>query len=72
MTAGTVRLTFEVTGRAAHSSKPHLGANALTAAAQLVVALDAENERMQRERVGPLGPPTLTPTLGAGAAVAAS
>jgi acetylornithine deacetylase len=63
---GTVRLTYEIKGRAAHSSKPHLGANALVAAAQLITALDEEHERMQRERTGPLGAPTLTPTLSAG------
>ena len=35
-------------------------------AAQLITALDEEHERMQRERTGPLGAPTLTPTLSAG------
>ena len=46
---------------AAHSSKPHLGKNALVAAAQLTKALYAEHESLQ-SRGGPLGPPTLTPT----------
>ena len=62
---GTVRLEFHVNGVAAHSSKPHLGKNALVAAAQLTKALYAEHENLQG-RSGPLGPPTLTPTIAAG------
>ena len=52
-------------GEAAHSSKPHLGKNALVAAAQLTKALYAEHESLQ-SRGGPLGPPTLTPTIADG------
>lgn len=39
---------FEITvhGHAAHSSKPHLGKNAVTAAARVVAAIDAEHERL--------------------------
>jgi acetylornithine deacetylase/succinyl-diaminopimelate desuccinylase-like protein len=62
---GTVRLEFHINGVAAHSSKPHLGKNALVASAQLTQALWAEHQRLQ-SRGGPLGPPTLTPTIAAG------
>jgi acetylornithine deacetylase/succinyl-diaminopimelate desuccinylase-like protein len=42
---------FEVTvhGEACHSSTPHLGRNAIVAAARAIVALDGEQERLQRE-----------------------
>ena len=59
------RLCCQVHGEAAHSSKPHLGKNALVAAAQLTKALYAEHESLQ-SRGGPLGPPTLTPTIADG------
>eukprot|EP01044_Picomonas_judraskeda_P009131 COSAG03_NODE_1092_length_4831_cov_17.559594_6_plen_316_part_00 len=62
---GTVRLEFHINGVAAHSSKPHLGKNALVASAQLTQALWAEHQRLQ-SRGGPLGPPTLTPTIAEG------
>jgi acetylornithine deacetylase len=62
---GTVRLQFHVNGVAAHSSKPHLGKNAVVAAAQLTKALWAEHQSLQ-SRGGPLGPPTLTPTIAEG------
>ena len=59
------RFCCQVHGEAAHSSKPHLGKNALVAAAQLTKALYAEHESLQ-SRGGPLGPPTLTPTIADG------
>jgi acetylornithine deacetylase/succinyl-diaminopimelate desuccinylase family protein len=40
-TKGVLRFRIEVTGRAAHSSQPHLGASAISTAARLVLALDA-------------------------------
>ena len=39
---GVVRAVVEVRGRAAHSSKPHLGVNAIGAAARLITAFDEE------------------------------
>ena len=39
---GVVRAVVEVHGRAAHSSKPHLGVNAIGAAARLITAFDEE------------------------------
>ncbi len=61
---GVVRLTFEVAGEPAHSSQPHLGKNAITAAAHLALALDAEHRRLQAQPATTvLGAPTLTVTL---------
>lgn len=61
---GVVRLAFEVQGVAAHSSKPDQGKNAITAAAHLVLAIDAEHQRLQREAPkSALGKPTLTATI---------
>ena len=45
---GHVRLRFDLTGRAAHSSVPGEGANALVAAAALITGLVAEHEAMQK------------------------
>lgn len=63
---GYVGLQFNIKGTAAHSSKPHLGNNALVAAAQLITRFYAEHEKTQASQRGPLGPPTITPTLGGG------
>jgi acetylornithine deacetylase/succinyl-diaminopimelate desuccinylase-like protein len=60
---GVVRLAFEVMGQPAHSAQPHLGKNAITAAAQLTLALDAEHRRLIVQPATALGPPTLTVTL---------
>jgi acetylornithine deacetylase/succinyl-diaminopimelate desuccinylase-like protein len=61
---GVVRLAFEIQGQPAHSSQPHLGQNAITAAAQLALALDAEHRRLAvQPAVSALGHPTLTVTL---------
>lgn len=60
---GHVRLKFEVEGRAAHSSIPEVGVNAIVGAAELVGALMEENRRLQALPPGPLGCATLTPTL---------
>jgi len=43
---GGVGLEITVHGHAAHSSKPHLGQNAISAAARIVTALDVEHERL--------------------------
>ena len=44
---GGVSLDITVKGLAAHSANPHLGRNAITAAAQMILALDAEHHRLQ-------------------------
>ncbi len=44
---GGVGFEVEVHGLAAHSSMPHLGRNAIYAAAKLILALEAENQRLQ-------------------------
>ncbi len=60
---GVVRLAFQVLGQSAHSSQPHLGQNAIVAAAQLVLALQAEHERLQTLPPTALGNPMLTVSL---------
>jgi acetylornithine deacetylase/succinyl-diaminopimelate desuccinylase-like protein len=61
---GGVSLEVTVRGLAAHSANPHLGRNAVTAAAHLVVALDAEHQRLQTLVPSTeVGNPTLTVTV---------
>ena len=61
---GGASLEVEVRGRAAHSANPHLGQNAITGAATLVLALDAENQRLQSLAAPTeVGNGTLTVTL---------
>jgi acetylornithine deacetylase/succinyl-diaminopimelate desuccinylase-like protein len=61
---GVIRLAFEIQGQPAHSSQPHLGRNAITAAAQLALALDAEHRRLAEQPAATaLGQATLTVTL---------
>ncbi len=43
---GGLGLEVTVLGAAAHSSKPHLGQNAIVAASRVVAALEAEHERL--------------------------
>ena len=43
---GGMGMEICVHGHAAHSSKPHLGANAITAAARVITALDAEHQAL--------------------------
>jgi acetylornithine deacetylase len=59
-----------VHGHAAHSSKPHLGTNAITGAARIVLALEAEHQRLQaQEPTTPMGTGTLSVTeIGGGRA----
>jgi acetylornithine deacetylase/succinyl-diaminopimelate desuccinylase-like protein len=64
---GGVGLDVTVHGHAAHSSKPHLGANALSGAARIVVAVDAEQERLSTlEATTPVGKGTVSVTELAG------
>lgn len=64
---GGVSLDVEVHGLAAHSSTPHLGRNAITAAAALVLAIDAEHHRLQTLRPQTdVGLPTLSVSMMSG------
>ncbi len=47
-TKGCVRFRIHVKGRAAHSSKPHLGINAVSRMAHLIVALEQDAEALAR------------------------
>jgi acetylornithine deacetylase/succinyl-diaminopimelate desuccinylase-like protein len=61
---GALRLELTVLGEPAHSSQPHLGRNAVEAAAHLIVAFEAENRRLQVDPpVTAVGNPTLTVTV---------
>ena len=64
---GGVGLDVTVHGHAAHSSKPHLGANALSGAARIVIAVDAEQERLAAlDATTPVGKGTVSVTELAG------
>ncbi len=56
---GVLRWRIKVHGKAAHSSKPHLGVNAITNMARLVLALEAENTNLAARTHPLLGPGTL-------------
>lgn len=61
---GLLRLVVTVRGVPAHSSQPHLGKNAIAAAAHLITALEKEHERLQSlPPETPVGLPTLTVTI---------
>lgn len=55
---GVLRWRIKTKGRAAHSSKPHLGINAITAMARVVLALNEDHARMQPAAHPLLGPGT--------------
>jgi acetylornithine deacetylase len=55
---GVLRWRIQTHGKAAHSSKPHLGVNAITNMSRLVLALDAENQRLAACAHPLLGPAT--------------
>ena len=57
-TKGCVRFRIHVKGRAAHSSKPHLGLNAVSRMARLISALDGAAEELARTTHPLLGPAT--------------
>jgi acetylornithine deacetylase len=60
---GSVRWQIETLGRAAHTSKPQLGVNAITAMAKVIAAIDKAAVELA-ERAHPLvGSPTLTISL---------
>ena len=61
---GALNLEFRVEGRAAHSAQPEQGKNAVAAAAHLIVALEAEHDRlMAAPPETELGTGTLTVSL---------
>lgn len=55
---GVLRWRIRTKGKAAHSSKPHLGVNAITAMSRVVLALNEDHERMQTVKHPLLGPGT--------------
>ncbi|MDI1310715.1 M20 family metallopeptidase [Prosthecobacter sp.] len=55
---GVLRWRIRTKGKAAHSSKPHLGVNAITAMSRVVLALNEDHERMQEVKHPLLGPGT--------------
>lgn len=57
---GCLRWRTVLEGRSAHSSKPHLGVNAIDAMARLIVALEDDGARLAERRHPLLGPATLT------------
>lgn len=52
---GVVGVEITVHGEAAHSSKPHLGKNAISGAARIIAAVDAEHARLEALPPTPLG-----------------
>jgi acetylornithine deacetylase/succinyl-diaminopimelate desuccinylase-like protein len=60
---GGLGLEICVHGHAAHSSKPHLGANAITGAARIITALDREHQALAAADAStPMGTGTLSVT----------
>lgn len=57
-TKGCVRFRIRVHGKAAHSSKPHLGTNAVSHMARIIVALEEHAQALGGEPHALLGPPT--------------
>jgi len=60
---GLVRMEFTAHGLTAHSAQPHLGKNAILAAARVALALEAEHNRLQTISASALGIPQLTVVL---------
>jgi acetylornithine deacetylase len=56
---GVLRWKVRVRGKAAHSSKPHLGVNAISHMARIIAALDREAENLRNKTHPLLGPATL-------------
>ncbi len=57
---GVLRWRIVTRGKAAHSSKPHLGNNAISHMARLVLALEQENQRLAAQTHPLLGPATIS------------
>ncbi len=56
---GCFRWRVTVNGRAAHSSKPHLGVNAITLMARYILALEEEQEQLSSTKHPLVGSPTI-------------
>ncbi|MCX6856980.1 MAG: M20 family metallopeptidase [Verrucomicrobia bacterium] len=56
---GVLRLRITAQGKAAHSSKPHMGVNAISHMSRLVLALEEENLRLMAQTHPLLGSPTI-------------
>ncbi len=56
---GVLRFRIHVRGKAAHSAKPHLGCNAITHMARLVLAFEQAHQDLSSVAHPLLGPPTL-------------
>jgi acetylornithine deacetylase len=63
---GFVWVEVEVTGRAAHGSRPHLGVDAILKTGPVLVALTELNQRLDARRHPALGPGTLHASLVSG------
>ena len=63
---GFVWVEIEVTGRAAHGSRPHLGVDAILKTGPVLVALTELNQRLDARRHPALGPGTLHASLVSG------
>lgn len=57
---GVLRLRITTNGKAAHSSKPHTGVNAISHMSRLVLALEEEHHRLMMQTHPLLGAPTLS------------
>jgi acetylornithine deacetylase len=55
---GCLRWRIRTKGKAAHSAKPHLGINAITAMSRIVLMLNEDHERMRQVQHPLLGPGT--------------
>jgi acetylornithine deacetylase len=60
---GSVRWTIATLGKAAHTSQPHLGVNAICAMAKIIQGLQAYARELQARSHSLVGPPTLTVSL---------
>ncbi len=61
---GVMGLSFRVHGRAAHSSTPEQGQNAITAAARIALAIEQEHQRLQAiPATTALGPAVVSTTM---------
>ncbi len=55
---GVLRFRMRVCGKAAHSSKPHLGVNAINHMARVILALEEDHQRLAAHEHPLLGPAT--------------
>lgn len=58
-TKGCLRWTIHTRGKAAHSSKPHLGRNAINDMARVLLELEKEAEKLEKKSHALVGSPTV-------------